>query len=103
MSALVKDVQAPPQIESNSGDLLRHELNNSLTGILGNAELLLLEMRRKNLALPPQAWLRLETITALAASMRETLRQLSDQCRAQAPPSLEETPDIAHRTHSGRV
>ena len=30
------------------GEVLRHELNNPLTGILGNAELLLAEVRRKN-------------------------------------------------------
>jgi len=30
------------------GELLRHEMNNPLTGILGNAELLLAEVRRKN-------------------------------------------------------
>src|SRR6266849_5851187 len=30
------------------GEILRHELNNPLTGILGNAELLLAEVRRKN-------------------------------------------------------
>src|SRR5580704_3992579 len=30
------------------GETLRHELNNPLTGILGNAELLLAEVRRKN-------------------------------------------------------
>jgi signal transduction histidine kinase len=67
----MREERVPPQIESNPGDLLRHELNNSLTDILGNAELLLFVMRRKNLALPLQAWLRLETIAALAASMRE--------------------------------
>ena len=34
----------------NFGEILRHELNNPLTGILGNAELLLVEMRRHNIA-----------------------------------------------------
>jgi signal transduction histidine kinase len=86
MGTLTREAQAPPQIESNSGDLLRHELNNSLTGILGNAELLLFEMRRKNLALPLQAWLRLETIAALAANMRETVRQLTESCGVRSPP-----------------
>jgi signal transduction histidine kinase len=33
------------------GEVLRHELNNSLTGILGSAELLLVELRRKNVEL----------------------------------------------------
>jgi signal transduction histidine kinase len=48
------------------GTVLRHELNNPLTGILGNAELLLAEVRRKNLELPEQARIRLETIAELA-------------------------------------
>ena len=46
-------VAAPPaaledQTTEAFGELLRHELNNPLTGILGNAELLLAEVRRKN-------------------------------------------------------
>jgi signal transduction histidine kinase len=65
--------------ERDFGELLRHELNNPLTGILGNAELLLLEVRRGKLELPPQTRQRLETITSLAVRMRETVRQLSDR------------------------
>lgn len=64
------------------GEVLRHELNNPLTGILGNAELLLLEARRGKPDLPPQTLKRLETITGLAVRMRETVRHLSDQWRA---------------------
>jgi len=60
-------------------EVLRHELNNPLTGILGNAELLLLEVRRGKLDLPPQTLKRLEIITELAVRMRETVRQLSDR------------------------
>ena len=49
------------------GETLRHELNNPLTGILGNAELLLAEVRRKNDGqLPNGGQQRLETIAALA-------------------------------------
>jgi len=36
------------------GEVLRHELNNPLTGILGNAELLLSEIRRKSDGRLPQ-------------------------------------------------
>lgn len=36
--------------EEDFGEVLRHELNNPLTGILGNAELLLTEIRRKRTA-----------------------------------------------------
>lgn len=64
------------------GEVLRHELNNPLTGILGNAELLLLEARRGKLDLPPQTLQRLETIAELAVRMRETVRQLSDRWEA---------------------
>jgi signal transduction histidine kinase len=66
------------------GEILRHELNNPLTGILGNAELLLVELRRKKVPLPPQAEHRLETIAALAVRMRETVRRLSDEWEAQS-------------------
>jgi len=53
----------------NFGELLRHELNNPLTGILGNAELLLVEMKRQQIVLPEPARSRLETIAALAMRM----------------------------------
>ena len=66
----------------NFGEVLRHELNNPLTGILGNAELLLLEARRGKLDLPPQTLQRLQTITELAVRMRETVRHLSDRWEA---------------------
>lgn len=60
------------------GEILRHELNNPLTGILGNAELLLAEIRRKNDdQVPSNAQQRLETIAALAVRLRETVRRLS--------------------------
>jgi len=64
------------------GEVLRHELNNPLTGILGNAELLLLEVRRGKLDLPPQTLRRLQIITELAVRMRETVRHLSDRWEA---------------------
>ena len=60
------------------GETLRHELNNPLTEILGNAELLLAEVRRKNDGqLPNGGQQRLETIAALAVRLRETVRRLS--------------------------
>lgn len=70
--------------ERDFGEVLRHELNNPLTGILGNAELLLVEMRRNQAELPTQAKIRLETIAALAVRMRETVRRLSEEWNAQA-------------------
>ena len=66
------------------GEVLRHELNNPLTGILGNAELLLSEIRRKGDGrLPQGAPQRLETIAALAVRLRESVRQLSQEWEAR--------------------
>ncbi|HLE36096.1 MAG TPA: histidine kinase dimerization/phospho-acceptor domain-containing protein [Candidatus Acidoferrales bacterium] len=68
-----------PEMLADFGEVLRHEINNPLTGILGNAELLITEFKRKNgERLPPSALHRLETITELAVRLRETVRRLSD-------------------------
>jgi signal transduction histidine kinase len=69
------DNTAPQERETaeDFGELLRHEVNNPLTGILGNAELLLARRER----LPPGAVERLETIAELAVRLRETVRRLS--------------------------
>lgn len=68
------------------GEVLRHEMNNPLTGILGNAELLLAEVRRKNDGrLPQGGQQRLETIAALAVRLRETVRRLSQECEVRHP------------------
>lgn len=62
----------------NFGEVLRHEVNNPLTGILGNAELLLAEAGRRNDGRLPEAALqRLRTIAELAVRLRETVRRLS--------------------------
>ena len=58
------------------GELLRHEVNNPLTGILGNAELLLARRDR----LPAAAIARVETIADLAVRLREIVRRLSQSC-----------------------
>jgi signal transduction histidine kinase len=69
------------------GEALRHELNNPLTGILGNAELLLAEIRRKTDGQMPQgASQRLETIAALAVRLRETVRRLSQEWESRQHP-----------------
>jgi signal transduction histidine kinase len=78
----VVDGAAQPLEEQreNFGEVLRHELNNPLTGILGNAELLLAEILRKNDGKLPQGGRqRLETIAALAVRLRETVRRLSQE------------------------
>jgi signal transduction histidine kinase len=61
-------------LSGDFGEILRHEVNNPLTGILGNTELLL--ARRDSL--PPAAVERLETIAELAVRLRETVRYLSN-------------------------
>jgi signal transduction histidine kinase len=86
--------QFPPAEESISepfeaapedfGEVLRHELNNPLTGILGNAELLLAEVRRiDDGTLPRGGKQRLETIASLAVRMRETVHRLSQEWEAR--------------------
>jgi signal transduction histidine kinase len=86
--------QADIQPASNGeafGELLRHEMNNPLTGILGNAELLLAEVRRKNDGrLPIGGQQRLETIAALAVRLRETVRRLSEQCEIRHQPAQQQ-------------
>src|SRR5580693_4424015 len=62
------------ELTGDFGEILRHEVNNPLTGILGNTELLL--ARRDQL--PPAAVERLETIAGLAVRLRETVRRLSN-------------------------
>ena len=70
------------------GQLLRHELNNPLTGILGNAELLLTEMRRnQDGTMPSGGQQRVETIAALAMRLRETVRRLSGEWEARREPA----------------
>jgi signal transduction histidine kinase len=54
-------------------EFLRHEVNNPLTGILGNAEILLARSNQ----LPSAVVQRLETIVGLAVRLREAVRQLS--------------------------
>lgn len=62
------------ELSGDFGEILRHEVNNPLTGILGNTELLLARRDR----LPPAAVERLETIAELAVRLRETIRRLSN-------------------------
>ena len=67
-------------LPSDFAELLRHEINNPLTGILGNAELLLSQLRG-NLA--PVSVQRLETVVDLAVRLRETIRCLSSEWERQ--------------------
>jgi signal transduction histidine kinase len=76
----VSAVETFAEGEGDFGEVLRHELNNPLTGILGNAELLLAEIHRKNDGkIPRGGEQRLETIASLAVRLRETVRRLSQE------------------------
>ena len=87
-----KEVEGGPNApdegcEEDFGEVLRHELNNPLTGILGNAELLLAEIRRKKDGkIPGGGEQRLETIATLAVRLRETVRRLSEEWEARKHP-----------------
>lgn len=61
------------------GRIVRHEINNPLTGVLGNAELILADPT----SLPPQVRSRLRTIVDLAVRMRDVVRSL--EVRLQRP------------------
>ena len=73
-SAAVKIQFSNDELVGDFGEILRHEVNNPLTGILGNTELLLARRDR----LPPAAIERLETIAGLAVRLRETVRRISN-------------------------
>jgi hypothetical protein len=68
-------------------EIFRYEINNPLTGILGNAELML----SHGVRLPAADTQRLRTVVDLAVRLRETIRRLSDawdsQTRLPKPPA----------------
>jgi signal transduction histidine kinase len=63
--------------------ILRHEINNPLTGILGNAELLLAHYGDK---LPVAALQRVETVVDLAVRLREATRRLTNAIESERQP-----------------
>jgi signal transduction histidine kinase len=66
------------------GEIFRHEINNRLTGILGNAELLLAHRERLS-HIDVQ---RIQTVVDLAVRLRETTRRLSNAWQAGQRHSL---------------
>jgi len=74
----------PPwaELTGDIPEIFRHEINNPLTGILGNAELLLAHGDRLT-AIDTQ---RLHTVVDLAVRLRENVRRLSNAWEAQAHP-----------------
>ncbi|HEV2914313.1 MAG TPA: histidine kinase dimerization/phospho-acceptor domain-containing protein [Pyrinomonadaceae bacterium] len=77
------------ELESKLGEIaelvahVRHEINNPLTGVIGQAQLLLRE------ELSPAARRRVETIEQLAGRIRDTVAQLRDVQRPQPRPVTE--------------
>jgi signal transduction histidine kinase len=71
----------PPwaELPGDVAEIFRHEINNPLTGILGNAELLLAHRDR----MPPVDTQRLQTVVDLAVRLRETVRRLSNTLESQ--------------------
>ncbi len=78
-----KSVPGPPwaEVPGDLGAIFRHEINNPLTGILGNAELLLAHRERLT-AVDTQ---RLQTVVDLAVRLRETIRRLSNAWESRPP------------------
>ena len=70
------------QIPADMAEFFRHEINNPLTGILGNAEMLLAHRERFS-GLETQ---RLQTVVELAVRLRETVRLLSKTWDEQLHP-----------------
>jgi signal transduction histidine kinase len=60
--------------------VLRHEVNNPLTGVLGNAELILVEEK----GLSEKSAERLQTIVQLALRLRDVARRLEEELRGAA-------------------
>jgi signal transduction histidine kinase len=75
-AGMSESLLGPPwaELRGDLGEIFRHEINNPLTGILGNAELLLARRDRLS-AVDTQ---RLQTVVDLAIRLRETIRRLSN-------------------------
>jgi len=74
-------VQPWAELPGDIGSIFRHEINNPLTGILGNAELVL--AHRDHLSAVDTQ--RLQTVVELAVRLRETIRRLSNAWESQRP------------------
>ena len=70
----------PEGVTGDFGEILRHEVNNPLTGILGNAELVLAELAKRNgdRQISEAAVQRIQVIADLAVRLREIVRRLSN-------------------------
>jgi signal transduction histidine kinase len=82
LNALIADYEAKMDEVAELITRVRHEINNPLTGVLGQAQLLLRE------DLNDQARKRAETIEELAVRMRDIVAQLRE---VQRPPKRNHT------------
>ncbi len=78
-SSLVRELESKLNEIADLVAHVRHEINNPLTGVIGQAQLLLRE------ELSPAARRRVETIEQLAGRIRDTVAQLRDVQRTQLP------------------
>ena len=67
------------EMPDDVAEIFRQEINNPLTGILGNAE----RMLSHGLRLPPADTQHLQTVVDLAVRLRATIRRLSDAWDSQ--------------------
>lgn len=77
LSAAVEELEAKLNEIAALVAHVRHEINNPLTGVIGQAQLLLRE------ELSPTARRRVETIEQLAGRIRDTVAQLREVQRPQ--------------------
>jgi signal transduction histidine kinase len=84
-AAKSKSSPGPPwaELPDDVAAIFRHEINNPLTGILGNAEMLLAHRERLSSADTQ----RIETVVDLAVRLRETIRRVSGAWDDR-PPSI---------------
>ena len=75
-------VRYAPEVSHHVAEIFRHEINNPLTGILGNAELVLAHENRMSVT----DIQRLRTIVDLAVRLRETIRRLTHMLQTQPDP-----------------
>jgi signal transduction histidine kinase len=83
LAGVSSSMSGPPgaELPGDIATIFRHEINNPLTGILGNAEMLL--AHREHLSSVDTQ--RLQTVVDLAVRLRETIRRLSNAW--ETPPS----------------
>ena len=82
LQSLIRELEAKLSEITELVAHVRHEINNPLTGVIGQAQLLLRE------ELSPTARRRVETIEQLAGRIRDTVAQLRD---VQRPPNQTRT------------